>query len=162
MFGLFRKSDKTDRKKHDTSCKCIKPCALTEEIMARLNPFLDQYFQETGTLIRITVSADEAMAQAPHTFDLPLYSEKEQDRRNLHDWIQEYQSADMVDKPPAEIDGLSKEFLTGYESDDSAEALFEAIRDTFDRSTGSVQLAFAVSPWSEEFDCEDCVRIFWQ
>lgn len=162
MFGLFRKGDKVDRKQHDTSCKCIKPCALTEGIMARVNPFFNRYFQETGTLIRITVSADETMVQAPHSFDLPLYSEKEQDRRNLHPWIQEYQSADMVDKPPAEIDELSKEFLTGYESDDSAEALFEAIRDTFGRSAESVQLAFAVSPWSEEFDCEDCVRIFWQ
>ena len=160
MFGLFhKKHDVEDSAQVDRhSSKIIKACTLTSIIIIHVNVFLNQYNQETGAHIVIKVCENEYLLQSPNAVEMPLNGSG----RDLHNWIQEYQSSPCATELPHELDQHSKEYLSGYDSDDSYEYLFEQIRDSYAKRSDQVAwLAFAVSPWSDTFDCEDCVRIVW-
>ena len=160
MFGLFHKKSKTEdrAKESDQRCKMIKECTLTNMIIAHVKPFFDHYNEKTGSHITIEFCENELLMYSQHTFDMPLSGSE----LGLHQWIEEYQSSPTVLELPKELDLHSNEFLSGYESDDSYECLFEQIRDSYAKQSEHVaHLAFAVSPWSEMFGCADCIRIFW-
>ena len=159
MLGLFGKKNKS--RLHDSSCRCIRPCELTNTILAHLNAFLDRYYQETGIHIQVEFCDDESMIHAAHSFDLPLDGANGEVKTKLEAWIHQYLAGSEMVALPADIDAYSSDFLIGYESDDSYQALFEQVRDTYLEQGNLIRLAFAVSPWSEEFGCENCVRIFW-
>lgn len=161
MFGLFNKRNKKIDGA-EKSCKLVKSGKLTDEIIEHVKLLCEKYNQENHESILVEFCEDETLLQSQNSFDLPLFIDEKDTQQRLHEWIKEYQSDSYILEFPYEFDQIAKKLLSGYENDDSYECLFEQIQKYCrENNCRTVKLAFGISPWSELFECEDCVRIFW-